>query len=148
LTSKPVLIAHRGNVFGPEPDLENSPRYLLAAISLGLDVEVDVWMINGEFYLGHDEPDYLVDKKFLTKIRHRAWFHCKNLDVLTFFSRSFMGYRYFWHQEDSYTLTSTGHIWTYPGLDVGSKSIIVDLSCNWSYSRGEVYGVCFDYLPS
>ena len=32
---------------------------------LGYDVEIDVWSIDKQFYLGHDEPQYKIDKKFL-----------------------------------------------------------------------------------
>ncbi len=141
------LIAHRGNISGANPSRENHPSYLLEAIDLGLDVEVDVWMVDGEFYLGHDEPDYPVDESYLTWLRDSAWFHCKNLEALQFFAESSKNYRYFWHQNDDYTLTSTGHIWTYPGRAVSSNSIIVDLSEDASYEPGSVYGVCFDYLP-
>ena len=36
------LIAHRGNVYGPESDKENSPDYIDKSISMGYDVEIDV----------------------------------------------------------------------------------------------------------
>ena len=143
----PKLIAHRGNTAGPNPVDENRPDYLLKAIDLGYDVEVDVWRVDGEFYLGHDEPDYLIDEFYLRWLRDSAWYHCKNLDALEFFVKSSDNYRYFWHQSDDFTLTSTGHIWTYPGRETTSKSIVVDLSTVPKYAPGAVYGVCFDYLP-
>ena len=53
------LIAHRGNITGPKPELENSPDYIFEAIKKGFDVEVDVWYgTDGKFMLGHDNPDY------------------------------------------------------------------------------------------
>ena len=54
-------IAHRGNLNGPNRLLENKPDYLNVALSLGYDVEVDVWFIDGKFFLGHDRPDYEID---------------------------------------------------------------------------------------
>jgi len=36
------LISHRGNLFGPNPTNENNPDYILNAIELGYDVEIDV----------------------------------------------------------------------------------------------------------
>lgn len=140
------LIAHRGNTSGPNPSEENRPSYLLKAINLGFDVEVDVWLVDGEFYLGHDEPDYPVDEFYLSWLRDSAWFHCKNLDALKFFTESNLNYRYFWHQVDDYTLTSTGHIWTYPNREYSKDSIIVDLRPNYDYKYGEVYAVCVDYI--
>ena len=62
------IIAHRGNVLGPNLKEENSEEYLLKAISAGLDVEVDVWKIQDNLYLGHDEPTYEVEKLFLLAI--------------------------------------------------------------------------------
>lgn len=147
MDSLPRLIAHRGNTSGPNPAEENRPNYLLKAIDSGFDVEVDVWLVDGQFYLGHDEPDYPVDEAYLIWLRDSAWYHCKNLDALQFFTESSLDYRYFWHQSDNYTLTSTGHIWTYPGIATSKNSIIVDLSAGWEYKPGSVYGVCFDYLP-
>ena len=43
------LISHRGNVNGKNPDRENSPLYIKAALTLGYDVEVDVWYIDKEW---------------------------------------------------------------------------------------------------
>jgi hypothetical protein len=40
------LIAHRGNINGPNKEHENSPGYILNAIELGYDVEVDIWYEN------------------------------------------------------------------------------------------------------
>ena len=56
------LIAHRGNVTGPNPLRENSLEYIDDAIKLGYDVEIDVRHIEWEqqLYLGHDECQYPV----------------------------------------------------------------------------------------
>jgi hypothetical protein len=51
-----IYISHRGNVDGKKPHLENKPEYIDEAISLGYDVEIDVWCIDGGLMLGHDEP--------------------------------------------------------------------------------------------
>lgn len=127
-------------------DRENSPDYLLEAIALGFDVEVDVWVLGELIYLGHSSPEYLVDENFLLEIASVGWFHCKNLEALEFFSCRGDLYTYFWHQEDDFTLTSNNYIWTYPGKNYGSRSIIVDLSESYSYSEGDIYAVCADYL--
>ena len=59
-----ILISHRGNLNGKTDD-ENKPKYIEEALSQGFDVEVDVWYDNKQFYLGHDEPQYLIQKDFL-----------------------------------------------------------------------------------
>ena len=61
------LIAHRGNTNGARPDKENDPEYLLQAVDNGYDCEVDVQVdINGNVWLGHDEPQYKVTKEFIS----------------------------------------------------------------------------------
>ena len=141
------LIAHRGNTDGPRPALENSPAYLLKAIDAGLDVEVDVWVQDGKIYLGHDEPQYLVDNAFIDLIRDSAWFHCKNIEALNFFAGKDKDlYRHFWHEKDQYTLVSNGVIWAYPGTELSKNAIIVDLNEDYSYDPNGVFGICFDYI--
>ena len=44
------IISHRGNLDGSNSSLENSPNYILRAIELGFDVEVDLWYENNRFY--------------------------------------------------------------------------------------------------
>jgi hypothetical protein len=144
-----IRIAHRGNTVGPQQDrtLENEPHLLVGAIARGYDVEVDVWYVDGQVFLGHDEPTHLVDKGFLQDIGDNAWFHCKNLEALDMFVRDLTHLRYFWHELDKHTLTSNGFIWTYPGNQITDKSILVyfgkpDLS---AFSVLP-YAICSDYV--
>lgn len=59
------FISHRGNVNSKNQEYENNPKYILEAISLGFDVDVDIWLYKTKLYLGHDEPqfEYKNDKK-------------------------------------------------------------------------------------
>ena len=140
-----IKIAHRGNTDGPS-EVENEPVHIVVAISQGFDVEVDVWMSESGIFLGHDKPQYQVDEGYIEDIKQHAWFHCKNIEALGYFTHNMPDAKYFWHQEDDYTLTSNGYIWTYPGKTVTSKSIIV-LKDNTDLSKYEgVYAVCSDYL--
>lgn len=136
------LIAHRGNMYGPDIDQENKPEHILFAIKSGFDVEVDIWVMDDEILLGHDKPEYLVNEDFVELISEKAWFHCKNLEALEYFAGS--RYKYFWHQSDDYTLTSNGYVWTYPGKKTIENSIIVLL--NKEDKLPEAYGVCSDYV--
>ena len=62
-----ILISHRGNRNGKNVDRENSPDYIQEALDEGYDVEIDVWVKDDKFFLGHDEPEYTTDKEFLMK---------------------------------------------------------------------------------
>lgn len=147
------LIAHRGNVEGPKPREENNPEYIEKAIFMGYDVEVDVWYDKYEeqFYLGHDEMQYLVHIDWLEKNIDSIWIHCKNIESLYQFSK-IEGYNYFWHQNDNYTLTSKKYIWCYPGKPHTPNSIIVmpELNSNLEFinelSLYNCFGICSDYV--
>tara|TARA_R110000868_G_scaffold208480_2_gene457916 strand:- start:1917 stop:2375 length:459 start_codon:yes stop_codon:yes gene_type:complete len=146
------FIAHRGNIDGPNPLKENNPEYIDSAIKLGYDVEIDVRCEEHQFYLGHDDPQYYVPMTWLVKRKDNLWIHCKDLKSLDIFSNSPIDFNYFWHQEDDYTLTSMGYIWTYPGKEVIEKSIMV--MPEWNTDIGKLieckryfcYGICSDYL--
>ncbi len=121
-----LLIAHRGNLEGPNKARENEPSYLKEAIEAGFDVEVDVWKIYHPvtvWRLGHDQPDYNVSEGFLKEIGPNAWFHAKNVFALN--GLLALGFRCFFHVRDAHTLTSDGYIWTYPGETLTSRSIDV-----------------------
>lgn len=146
------LIAHRGNINGPNPSKENHPEYIEAAIADGYDVEIDLRYekVTETLWLGHDEPKYQVTNWWLAKRCSNLWIHCKSLDTLHEMSVNTYRYNYFWHQEDDYTLTSKNFIWTYPGKEYKSKSVIVMPEWdNMSYDtlrNVECYGICGDYV--
>jgi hypothetical protein len=144
------LIAHRGNIVGPDPINENSLSYIDQAISKGYDVEIDIRYdsIENTFYLGHDEPQYEVSLYWLCKRMEKLWIHCKNIDSLYYFASKTSGYNYFWHQEDDYTLTSKNYIWTYPKKNCTPKSIIVMEKSVESkdLSKLNCFGICSDYV--
>ena len=52
---------------------------------------------------------------------------------------------YFWHEEDDYTITSKGFIWTYPGKKLFSNSICV-LPENANYKNINCKGICSDFI--
>ena len=140
-----LKISHRGNVNGPDLEKENTIEQIFIAIGKGFDVEVDVWVIDGLIFFGHDYPKYLIDDFIIKKIKDSAWFHCKNLEALLFFASNPVPYVFFWHQKDDFTLTSNGYIWTYPNKDITSSSIIVDLDLNYKYNNIIPYAICTDY---
>ena len=59
-----ILISHRGNLSGPNPNRENSKEYILEALDKGYSVEIDVWLVKDKIYLGHDNPEYEINIDF------------------------------------------------------------------------------------
>lgn len=142
------LISHRGNINGPNKQYENNPDYVKIALLSGYDVEVDIWVIDGKLYLGHDEPQYEIHlSEFWVQSKNRIWWHCKNIEALEYcknMGNSRMS-NFFWHQEDDYTLTSNGYIWTYPGKQLTKYSIAVMPELH-NDDVSKSFGVCSDYI--
>lgn len=138
------IISHRGNLNGPNSCEENKPEWLEHVISLGYDVEIDLWYI-GSFYLGHDMPEYKISKKWLEKNKKYIWIHCKNKEALFKMSKMGNKYNYFWHENDRYALTSKSLVWVYPNQKLLKNSICVlpELGINGNIDK--CYGVCTDY---
>ena len=141
-----ILISHRGNVQGRNPEKENHPEYIDQAITLGYSVEVDVWSIEGMLFLGHDNPQYHVSQHWLSGRCSELWLHCKNIQAVEWFAL-LKSFNYFWHEEDTLTLTSHNHIWAYPGKQPIKGSIAVMPEINKD-SISECMGVCSDYIQN
>jgi hypothetical protein len=139
-----ILISHRGNINGPIPERENHPEYIDEAIVLGYDVEIDLWSIESVLLLGHDEPQYGISQHWLNKRVNRLWVHCKNIEAVEWMN-TVGGFLYFWHQEDTLTLTSFNHIWAYPGKQPINNSIAVMPEIN-NDSITACKGICSDYI--
>jgi hypothetical protein len=138
-----LIISHRGNTSGPNEILENNPNHIKGLLQSNIEVEIDVWFIDNVLFLGHDKPQYVVNENFLKS--KGLWCHAKNLDALDYMLKNNIK-NYFWHQEDNFTLTSSGYIWTFHNKPVTNKSIIVDFKQNWKDENYNSYGVCVDYL--
>jgi hypothetical protein len=76
-----------------------------------------------------------------------AWFHCKDLLSLEKFIAYYNNARFFSHENDPYTLTSSKHIWTYPGKVIAENTIIVHLDrFNEDDFKTKPFAVCSDFL--
>jgi hypothetical protein len=139
-----IFISHRGNITGPLPTEENSPDYILKALSLGFEVEIDVWRSQNSWFLGHDNAEYKIDKDFL--LRPKLWCHAKNLSALSGLLE--LGVNCFWHQQDDYTITSKGFIWAYPGRPLSHNSICVmpEKYAKQFQDLSDCSGVCSDFI--
>jgi hypothetical protein len=140
-----VLISHRGNTNGRFESFENEPNYIDLAISKGYDVEIDVWYVDSQLYLGHDNPQYGIDFRWIRDRFDRLWVHCKNVEAILYFKDCGYDINYFWHQEDTLTLTSQNYIWVYPGNQPIKNSISVMPEIN-NDNITECIGICSDII--
>jgi hypothetical protein len=141
-----ILISHRGNISGPNPEKENHPEYILTALQAGYDVEIDVWFENGKFMLGHDEPQYEFPFELLDKNYSRLWIHCKNMDALSVLNNldsSGNKVNYFMHESDLGVLTSKGYIWS---TNLFNRGILVMPEAFNREPIETTLGVCSDYI--
>lgn len=142
------FISHRGNVSGPNKERENKVDYIQEAFNEGFDVEIDLWHFDGNLYLGHDFPETICSINFLIENRESLWIHAKNLKALNFLRGNHEFLNYFWHQNDDFTLTSRGFIWTFPSKQLTENSICVlpELYNDSFKYYSSSYGICSDYI--
>lgn len=139
------FISHRGNLKGKDILKENKKNTIKECLDLGLDVEIDVWLIENKFYLGHDKPEELTDIKFLEN--DSLWCHCKNKEAIFELIKN-KNTHCFWHDTDKYTLTSKGIIWAFPGEKLSENSVCV-LPELHNYDKIDLknsYGICSDNI--
>lgn len=147
-----IFIAHRGNINGPSSE-ENNPSLINSTLSKGYHVEIDVWVLNDEVYLGHDSPTYKVENYFLQQ--PNLWCHAKNFEALIRLKQLEVKH-YFWHDTDARVLTSSDYFWTYPGKELDMSNSIavmpeVSFKSDFSdffpdYVLLNSFGVCSDYV--
>ena len=142
-----IYISHRGNLSGINKDLENHPQQIDKAICGGFDVELDLWFDNGQLYLGHDRPDYMIDDKFLIERSQNIWVHAKSIETAKFLISTNL--HWFWHEKDKFTLTTKKIPWSFPeiffeGCVVNQPS---DISKFWTerlYNKMNFHAICHD----
>lgn len=166
---KPHIIAHRANLNGPDPKTENTVEAIKACQMYGIDVELDVWYINGRYYLGHDAPNVEFDLLNFEWQQKRIWqgsdeprikafFHAKTIETLhELLSLQIDMYDHdcFIHDKDEATLTLNRNIWTYPGKRLYNRRSIAVMPEYQPYEYrnyvtkrfldNTIYGVCTDF---
>lgn len=143
-----IYISHRGNINGRIEEYENYPPYIDSAIHLGYHVEVDVWFVDDEWWLGHDEPQYKTSTEWLEERQDSLWIHCKNVDAMVELesgNKHYDGFNFFWHETDTITLTSLSFIWAYPGKQPikGSIAVMPEI---YNEDVSQCYGICSDVI--
>jgi hypothetical protein len=137
-------IAHRGNLYGRNIDRENHPSYIGEALNAGYECEIDVWNIRGNWMLGHDEPKYHVNIRWLD--HPGLWLHCKNKDAFRLMTSSL--HNVFWHETDVMAYTTRGNIWTthWDMLDRRTVIMCLDEAIPQSEILLKIHGICSDYI--
>ena len=140
-----IFISHRGNIYGPNFQLENTERYIEKARKKYF-VEIDVWKIKDSWWLGHDAPEQETSQGFISQ--KGLLLHAKNLEA--FKTMLDLELHCFWHQDDDVVLTSCGFIWTSPGKQLTSKSIVVlpelNNGNNITMLPKNILGICSDFI--
>tara|TARA_R110002110_G_scaffold57127_5_gene163608 strand:+ start:2805 stop:3230 length:426 start_codon:yes stop_codon:yes gene_type:complete len=136
-----ILIAHRGNIKGVDKR-ENMPEYITEALNREYDVEIDVWLTNQGYFLGHDKPQYAIPKNFLRQ--SGVWCHAKNSHAFKDMLQD-PNIHCFWHENDDYTLTSQGKIWIFPDKEPLDGGILV-LREGQKISHPNLGGICSDFV--
>ena len=120
-----IIISHRGNLDGPNPLRENRIDYIIESLDVCLFTEVDLWRFGEYLFLSHDKPlttaEYQMGiEQFLFEYKDRLVIHCKNIQALQLLAglKNSAYYNFFWHENDTYTLTNKGWIWAYPDKQV------------------------------
>ena len=138
------------NTFGPNPEKENSPDYILDAIERGYDAEIDVWYADKKWYLGHDNAQYLIEESFLKN--RSLWCHAKNIE--TFIQLLKIGAHAFFINEDHATLTSKRYVWLSPthGHIIPGVICVMPEDARWhDASKDQLRdcrGICSDFVES
>lgn len=148
-----ILIAHRGNIYGSDHKNENREEYIMDAVSQGYYVEVDVWCVDNELYLGHDHPQYKTSIGFLK--HEKIICHGKNIEVLDILLSN--NIHCFSHDSDDAVLTSRCISWLYPGKEKDIKDLKRCIIVMPERKGGEwleelislsPYGICSDCVGS
>ena len=97
------------------------------------------------------DGNYQIEINFVESFYKNLWIHCKNIEALEYFHKAKDKFNFFWHQKDTYTLTSKGYIWSYPGSDQSPNKIEVMPEWNLTQSQlkekefNNIAGICTDY---
>ena len=140
-----IYIAHRGNLYGPEPDSENQISYLRRGLIAGFMVESDIRFVDGRWWTGHDEPIDEVPKEMMTN--QQILWHAKTMEtaaaiIADDFLRRLM--HWFWHDDDHFAMTSKGWLLSHAAHQPVKGCIQVCLT-NDEPASG-VSGICSDFV--
>lgn len=140
-----IIVAHRGLTEGPCEKTENSPEIINNAINQGFDVEVDIWYIDGDFFFGHDNPQYDANE-YMKNIKNpeKYWFHAKNVEAVS--KLIDINLRVFYHTDEEIVMTSKQELWSVCGKKhQNSMLVLPEVSGIGVEKNDNILGVCTDY---
>jgi hypothetical protein len=144
-----ILISHRGNLSGPGTAGygENHPASIAQVLGDGYACEVDVRYLDGQFWLGHDSPEYRVGAAWLDS--NQLYVHCKNIEALLFLKDMKWMHAFYHTDEDVVLLTNSNLLWTYPKqeniLTKHSIAVLPEVVGAWM-GVDVCAGVCSDFI--
>jgi hypothetical protein len=143
------IISHRGNLNGANLKLENTEEYIDVALENGFDVEIDLWKINNEYFLGHDKPCNEVSLEWIENRKHKLWIHTKNFNAFESLLKINREFIFFYFTLEPLVLVSNGKIWTHsPEKIANPKNCIIPLLEKNTVRKNqynEWFGICTDY---
>ena len=155
------FIAHRGNLYGPNSDTENTIPVIEECIDKGFDIEIDIHYNDGKFWLGHDEPqrEFQFTSLQLWNYQTTVYAHCKTVEALQEMSNrvglaSFRNVIPFFHDVDDCILLVSNRLWIHPRavnkVRTHTNSIVVlpDMKDFETYKYDDIKyakAICTDY---
>jgi hypothetical protein len=148
-----IYISYRGIYDGTNFQGANTPDQIGTAFNHGFSCMVDAWRINGQIYLGNDEPVTPVTDVYLQG--NRFWINARNDDMYTWLQgqplKSYPNYFQFSNDTESNTPTTSGGQTIVPGnvpIDTNSIMFIPENPDRGLLStvKFRCYGVISNYL--
>lgn len=145
------VIAHRGNLTGPDPEKENTWAAVRKCARLDIDAEIDFWVKDNRLCMGHDENNLeQVSLYQFRELKINIYAHCKNLDALQFLGQNTPGNMIpFSHDVDDFVALRNGEIWAHPNYLKNIKDKTMVIAMTWGEPVKEELlgfaGVCTDW---
>jgi hypothetical protein len=144
-----IFISHRGNIDKIDRSRENTKDYIDEAIQSGYEVEIDIWRINSDLFLGHDNAEKPVKLEWLAERKNSLWIHTKNREAFEFFTFINESYKFFWHTIEPYIFTSNGLIWAHDYNQIEKENLcivpLLSLEQVMSEDVRDWHAICTDY---
>jgi len=140
-----ILISNRGNTWHENgSETENEPNFVAAALER-FNVKIDVWMVDNEFYLGNDNPQYKIDESFL--LNNRLWCQARNNEALIAM-QTMNVLNCFSYNENNSIITPSGFTWVSVN-NQSKKSLrpkIIFMPEDLFHINTKVAGICCNYV--
>lgn len=118
----PLQIAHRGLLYGPDSEKENTLQQLTDNIIHNRISECDIWYTGNSYYLGHDAPTIKIEKQWLIEHKELLLIHAKTPDTFhnlhSLRKEEGVDLHLFYHTDEDIVLTTKQDVIVFPGLQI------------------------------